>query len=132
MSEFGMTGIAPLMAAGGEEVIGILVVIVMGLLSLAGQFMNKERENKAPPPRPRPRPRPQPQAGPQQRELTGEIEQVKQENDYLLGEIEAVKDKVQEYQGIQESLEEILSTLSDTAQTVETIGEGDTGDGQAN
>ena len=71
-----MTGLVPLIAAGIGDVIGILVFIVIGLLSVAGQIMNKAREgrqNAGPPPKPRPRPQPQP--GQQKGPLANEIDQ---------------------------------------------------------
>ena len=71
-----MTGLVPLIAAGIGDVIGILVFIVIGLLSVAGQIMNKAREGKqnaGPPPGQRPRPQPQPRQ--QQGPVVNEIDQ---------------------------------------------------------
>lgn len=75
MTGFVMTGLAPLIADIGD-VIGVLVFIVIGLLSLIGQIMNKGKEGQqkaGPPPGQRPRPQPQPRQ--QQGPLANEIDQ---------------------------------------------------------
>jgi hypothetical protein len=74
-----MTGFVPLIADIGD-IIGILVFIVIGLLSVAGQIMNKAREGQknAGPRQPRPQPQPrQQQAQPRQQQgsLANEIDQ---------------------------------------------------------
>ncbi len=77
-----MNGLVPLIADIGD-IIGVLVFIVIGLLSVVGQIMNKAKENrqKAAPPRPRPRPpqpqlrQQQPQPRQQQGPLVNEIDQ---------------------------------------------------------
>ncbi len=70
-----MNGLVPLIADIGD-IIGVLVFIVIGLLSVAGQIMNKakEKQQRAAPPRPRPRP-PQPQPRQQQGPLANEVDQ---------------------------------------------------------
>jgi hypothetical protein len=70
-----MTGLVPLIAADIGNVIGLLVFIVIVLLSVAGQIMNKAREGqqKGPPQRPGPRPQPQPRQ--QQGPVVNEIDQ---------------------------------------------------------
>ena len=75
MTGFVTTGLAPLIADIGD-VIGILVFIVIGLLSVVGQIMNKGNEGRqkaGPPPGQRPRPQPQPRQ--QQGPLANEIDQ---------------------------------------------------------
>ena len=69
-----MTGFVPLIA-GFEDVIGILIFIVIGLLSVVGQIMNKAKEgrqNAGPPPRPRPQP-PRPQQAQQRPQQPGSL-----------------------------------------------------------
>jgi len=71
-----MTGLVPLLVADIGDVIGILVFIVIALLSVAGQIMNKAKEDRPKAgPAARPRPRPQPQPGQQQGQLANEIDQ---------------------------------------------------------
>ena len=76
MTGFVTTGLVPLIAADIGDLIAFLVFIVIGLLSVAGQIMNKAREgrqNAGPPQKPRPRPQPQPRQ--QQGPLVNEIDQ---------------------------------------------------------
>lgn len=79
MIGFAMIGFLPLIADVGD-VIGIVVFIVIGLLSVVSQIMNKAKEDKqkaGPPPGQRQRPQARPQQ--QQRTLANEIDQFVQQ-----------------------------------------------------
>jgi hypothetical protein len=86
MIGFVMIGALPLIADVGD-VIGIIVFLVIGLLSVVSQIMNKAKEGKqnaGPPPGQRPRAQARPQQ--QQRSLANEIDQFVQQASQRRGE----------------------------------------------